>query len=243
MPTFAQATGTLRALLRKTEAKFRLASIVPDTTSARTFLEPPRCKAALGHVTAQEPARMTCRHKPHARDKRGRTANNCWLAHTPILAGCTTEAAAPSLTRACSSNSARTKAQPCQGAHLPTCRQLVPQAAAQRRSNRASPEQAREPTSAQTWRRQVRARERQRALQSHQQAAKQNARDRNKCDASTARPLANLTPRAWTHWGLNPGPSACKPDVIPLHHVPARSQKQRKYNCRRRRRRRLARVI
>ena len=24
----------------------------------------------------------------------------------------------------------------------------------------------------------------------------------------------------WTHWGLNPGPSACKADVIPLHHVP-----------------------
>ena len=25
----------------------------------------------------------------------------------------------------------------------------------------------------------------------------------------------------WTHWGLNPGPSACKADVIPLHHVPS----------------------
>ena len=24
----------------------------------------------------------------------------------------------------------------------------------------------------------------------------------------------------WTHWGLNPGPSACRADVIPLHHVP-----------------------
>ena len=24
----------------------------------------------------------------------------------------------------------------------------------------------------------------------------------------------------WTHWGLNPGPSACAADVIPLHHVP-----------------------
>ena len=24
----------------------------------------------------------------------------------------------------------------------------------------------------------------------------------------------------WTHWGLNPGPSACGADVIPLHHVP-----------------------
>ena len=24
----------------------------------------------------------------------------------------------------------------------------------------------------------------------------------------------------WTHWGLNPGPSACEADVIPLHHVP-----------------------
>ena len=25
---------------------------------------------------------------------------------------------------------------------------------------------------------------------------------------------------AWTHWDLNPGPSACEADVIPLHHVP-----------------------
>ena len=25
----------------------------------------------------------------------------------------------------------------------------------------------------------------------------------------------------WTHWDLNPGPSACGADVIPLHHVPA----------------------
>ena len=25
----------------------------------------------------------------------------------------------------------------------------------------------------------------------------------------------------WTHWGLNPGPSACGADVIPLHHVPS----------------------
>ena len=26
--------------------------------------------------------------------------------------------------------------------------------------------------------------------------------------------------RKWTHWDLNPGPSACEADVIPLHHVP-----------------------
>ena len=25
----------------------------------------------------------------------------------------------------------------------------------------------------------------------------------------------------WTHWDLNPGPSACEADVIPLHHVPS----------------------
>ena len=25
----------------------------------------------------------------------------------------------------------------------------------------------------------------------------------------------------WTHWDLNPGPSACGADVIPLHHVPS----------------------
>ena len=27
-------------------------------------------------------------------------------------------------------------------------------------------------------------------------------------------------PPKWTHWDLNPGPSACEADVIPLHHVP-----------------------
>ena len=26
----------------------------------------------------------------------------------------------------------------------------------------------------------------------------------------------------WTCWGLNPGPSACEADVIPLHHKPLR---------------------
>jgi hypothetical protein len=24
----------------------------------------------------------------------------------------------------------------------------------------------------------------------------------------------------WTHWDLNPGPSACGADVMPLHHAP-----------------------
>ena len=28
----------------------------------------------------------------------------------------------------------------------------------------------------------------------------------------------------WTHWDLNPGPSACGADVIPLHHVPVRGR-------------------
>ena len=27
-------------------------------------------------------------------------------------------------------------------------------------------------------------------------------------------------PNMWTHWDLNPGPSACEADVIPLHHEP-----------------------
>jgi hypothetical protein len=26
--------------------------------------------------------------------------------------------------------------------------------------------------------------------------------------------------KKWTRWGLNPGPSACEADVIPLHHEP-----------------------
>ena len=27
--------------------------------------------------------------------------------------------------------------------------------------------------------------------------------------------------QVWTHWDLNPGPSACEADVMPLHHVPS----------------------
>ena len=30
----------------------------------------------------------------------------------------------------------------------------------------------------------------------------------------------------WTHWDLNPGPSACEADVIPLHHVPSDLKKR-----------------
>ena len=30
----------------------------------------------------------------------------------------------------------------------------------------------------------------------------------------------NTIVEVWTHWGLNPGPSACGADVIPLRHVP-----------------------
>ena len=34
-------------------------------------------------------------------------------------------------------------------------------------------------------------------------------------------PSLDLSPvGSWTHWGLNPGPSACEADVIPLHHMP-----------------------
>ena len=32
----------------------------------------------------------------------------------------------------------------------------------------------------------------------------------------------------WTHWGLNPGPSACEADVIPLHHVPLLTSEPKK---------------
>ena len=31
----------------------------------------------------------------------------------------------------------------------------------------------------------------------------------------------------WTHWDLNPGPSACEADVIPLHHVPCARHSQK----------------
>ena len=32
--------------------------------------------------------------------------------------------------------------------------------------------------------------------------------------------MGHYQPQRWTHWDLNPGPSACEADVIPLHHVP-----------------------
>ena len=35
-------------------------------------------------------------------------------------------------------------------------------------------------------------------------------------------------PQKWTHWDLNPGPSACGADVIPLHHEPHVSSDQAK---------------
>ena len=35
---------------------------------------------------------------------------------------------------------------------------------------------------------------------------------------------------AWTHWDLNPGPSACEADVIPLHHVPLSASCREKGN-------------
>ena len=36
---------------------------------------------------------------------------------------------------------------------------------------------------------------------------------------------------AWTHWDLNPGPSACEADVIPLHHVPLRNKLGYLHSC------------
>ena len=36
----------------------------------------------------------------------------------------------------------------------------------------------------------------------------------------------------WTHWDLNPGPSACGADVIPLHHVPVDTARQAHSFCR-----------
>ena len=37
------------------------------------------------------------------------------------------------------------------------------------------------------------------------------------------RAIVSRKTRTWTHWDLNPGPSACEADVIPLHHVPVAS--------------------
>ena len=42
----------------------------------------------------------------------------------------------------------------------------------------------------------------------------------NTCVNPCKRACNHLTTLKWTHWGLNPGPSACEADVIPLHHVP-----------------------
>ena len=38
-------------------------------------------------------------------------------------------------------------------------------------------------------------------------------RTTNTCDVISIR-------TRWTHWDLNPGPSACEADVMPLHHAP-----------------------
>ena len=35
----------------------------------------------------------------------------------------------------------------------------------------------------------------------------------------------------WTHWDLNPGPSACEANVMPLHHVPICQEKGREGLC------------
>ena len=32
--------------------------------------------------------------------------------------------------------------------------------------------------------------------------------------------IHNFATEKWTHWDLNPGPSACEADVMPLHHAP-----------------------
>ncbi len=42
-------------------------------------------------------------------------------------------------------------------------------------------------------------------------------------DSLTFGPAQRAGPPFCAHWGLNPGPSACRTDVIPLHHVPSRS--------------------
>ena len=40
------------------------------------------------------------------------------------------------------------------------------------------------------------------------------------CFSQNESPGADKQTANCTHWGLNPGPSACGADVIPLHHVP-----------------------
>ena len=38
---------------------------------------------------------------------------------------------------------------------------------------------------------------------------------------SASRAAPDQRRQQWTHWDLNPGPSACEADVLPLHHEPA----------------------
>ena len=40
------------------------------------------------------------------------------------------------------------------------------------------------------------------------------------CEISGWDSCKTCTAQQWTHWDLNPGPSACEADVMPLHHVP-----------------------
>ena len=39
-------------------------------------------------------------------------------------------------------------------------------------------------------------------------------------DSLTFGPAQRAGPPFCAHWGLNPGPSACRADVMPLHHMP-----------------------
>ena len=49
----------------------------------------------------------------------------------------------------------------------------------------------------------------------------EHLRDAAREGASPSRmPIRRRAIQKWTHWGLNPGPSACEADVIPLHHEP-----------------------
>ena len=39
--------------------------------------------------------------------------------------------------------------------------------------------------------------------------------------------IAKKRIKKWTHWDLNPGPSACEADVMPLHHAPVYAARPR----------------
>ena len=63
----------------------------------------------------------------------------------------------------------------------------------------------------------------------HSHCAGTQKKNSSSCPGFPTNPRSQCVKRAWTHWDLNPGPSACEADVIPLHHVPLEDSEIQNY--------------